>query len=112
MAKHLLPAKPIIGACALLAIGIAAVEEVQARDLKFVACKHSTGKAITEDELGIFGQHVVGETINPAESIIEIMPLVGDKCAIIETIKGSVSVVGSEREVYYRWRGCHLECPK
>lgn len=115
MSKHILPARisfAIVGACALLAIGAAVVEMAQARDLKFVACKQSTSEAITEAEMARFGQHALGETIIPAESIIEIIPIAGDKCSIIETIKGSVSVVGSEREVYYRWRGCHLECPK
>lgn len=109
MSKHLLPARlsfSIVGACALLAIGAAAVENVQADGLKFVICKHATGLpvGVIKDSRGI---DAAGVTVVTKETVTGVVPSPEDKCTVVESTKGAVSVVGSAQEVYCRIYGCY-----
>lgn len=88
-----------VGAAQLLSLA-------QADGLKFVICKHETGKpaGVLKDSRGI---DAAGVTVVTKETVTGIVPSPKDKCTVIETNKGAISVVGSAQEVYCRIYGCY-----
>ena len=76
----------------------------KAGDLReFVLCEHKTGR--TTAHLTIDGIVITGIWKIKPETVVEVVPIEGDKCTMVVTNKSQASVVGSAAEVECRLLG-------